>query len=162
MRTHSFALLILATLVPTACHAQSKCPWITEATARGILGGPVTAKISLKDWGNGTCDFSRQQGALTLELQISVDVLKDIPKQFPSYLAQCAKSTPVTAIGNEAVTCSLQDKDDRYAEKIVGRVRDQAFVVTVSSSAADDPAMTQDMRREKVHLAAEQVAGILF
>jgi hypothetical protein len=149
-------------LAPAACHGQAKCPWITEATARGILDGSVTVKTNLKDWGNGSCEFSRQQGSLILELRISVDVLKDVPKQFPVYLAQCAKSTPLTAIGNEAVTCSLQDKDNRYVEKVVGRVRDQAFVVSVSSTAPDDPAMTQEMRRAKTLLAAEQVAGILF
>ena len=89
--------------------------------------------------------------------------MTDIPKQFPSYLAQCPpKSTPLRAIGNEAVMCSIQGKGDQYAESVVGRVRDQAFVVSVSSSVQDDPSMTQEMRREKANLMAEQVAGILF
>jgi hypothetical protein len=44
----------------------------------------------------------------------------------------------------------------------VGRVRDQAFIVSVSSSVQNDPLMTQETRREKVNLLAEQVAGILF
>ena len=47
-------------------------------------------------------------------------------------------------------------------ERVVGRVRDQAFVVSIRSSMADDPSMTQEMRRKKVNLVAEQVAGILF
>jgi hypothetical protein len=41
-------------------------------------------------------------------------------------------------------------------------VRDQAFVVSLSSSVGDDPSMTQEMRRQKVNLVAEQIAGILF
>jgi hypothetical protein len=56
----------------------------------------------------------------------------------------------------------VQDKDNRYAEKVVGRVRDQAFVVSVDATAPDNPAMTQKMRREKAQLVAEQVAGALF
>ena len=53
-------------------------------------------------------------------------------------------------------------KDDPFAEKVVGRVRNQAFVVSVSSTLQNDPAMTLEMRRDKANLIAEQVAGILF
>ena len=145
------------------CHGQSKCPWINEATARGILGGAVTVTAKIGNRGDGVCEFSRQQGAVVRQLRISVDIMTDIPKQFPTYLAQCPpKSTPLRAIGNEAVMCSIQGKGDQYAESVVGRVRDQAFVVSVSSSVQNDPSMTQEMRREKANLVAEQVAGILF
>ena len=89
--------------------------------------------------------------------------MTDVPKQFPIYLAQCPpKSTPLPAIGNEAVMCSIQDKGDEYVEIVVGRVRDRAFVVSVSSSIQNDPSMTQETRRERASLVAEQVAGILF
>ncbi len=153
----------LAMLLPTVCHGQAKCPWINEATARGILGGAVTLTAKVSDHGDGVCEFSRQQGALVHQLRVSVDIMTDIPKQFPMYLAQCPpKSTPLRAIGNEAVMCSIQGKGDQSAERVVGRVRDQVFVVSVSSSAQDDPSMTREMRREKANLVAEQVAGILF
>ena len=163
MRTTRTLLLGLAMLLPTVSHAQTKCPWLNQATARGILGGPVTRTATLNDQGDGFCDFSRQQGAATLHLRISVATMTDIPKQFPAYVAQCpAKSPPLRAIGNEAVICSIQDNSDGHAEKVVGRVRAQAFVVSVSSTVQDDPSMTQEMRREKANLVAEQVAGILF
>ena len=42
MRSSRTILLGLAMLIPPVCHGQSKCPWINEATARGILGGAVT------------------------------------------------------------------------------------------------------------------------
>jgi hypothetical protein len=58
--------------------------------------------------------------------------------------------------------CSLQGKGDEYAEIVVGRVRDQAFIVSVSSSVQNDPSMRQETRRERANLVAEQVAGILF
>lgn len=163
MRTCQLLLLGLAWLIPTASPAQAKCPWLTEPTARGILGGTVTVQVNLKDGRNGVCDFARQQGPVVVELRIAVTVMSDIPRQFPTYVAQCPpKGASLPAIGNEAVICSVRDKGNRYAEKVVGRVRDQAFVVSVDATAPDDPAMTQKMRHEKAQLVAEQVAGILF
>jgi len=160
--THKL-LLGLALFLPALCHAQAKCPWLTEPTARGVLGGPVKATVKLSEKHDGVCEFSRQQGTVVLELRISVEIMTDVPKQFATYLTQCPpKSTPLTAIGNEAVTCSVQEHADRYVEKVVSRVRDQAFVVTLSSSAQNDPSMSPGMRTEKTQLVAEQVAGILF
>jgi hypothetical protein len=162
MRT-LYVLLLGVALMPAVCRAQAKCPWINEATARGILGGSVTTTVKINDQSTGVCEFSRQQEAAVRQLRISVDIMTDVPKQFPTYLAQCPpKSDPLRAIGNEAVTCSMQGKPDQYAESVVGRVRNQAFVVSVSSTVQNDPSMTQEMRREKANLIAEQVAGILF
>ena len=162
MRTFLTLLLGLA-FMPAVCHAQAKCPWINEATARGVLGGTVTVTVKVDDQGAGVREFSRQQESAVHQLHISVDIMADIPKQFPAYLAQCPpKSPPLRAIGNEAVMCSVQSKPEQYAESVVGRVRNQAFVVSVSSTAQYDASMTQDARREKANLVAEQVAGILF
>ena len=148
---------------PGVCHAQAKCPWINEMTARGILGGDVTLSAKVSEQGEGVCEFSRRQGAAIHQLRISVNIMTDIPKQFPKYLAQCPpKSDPLRAIGNEAVMCSIPGKEQQTSEMVVGRVRDQAFVVSLSSSGQDDPSMTQEMRRKKANLVAEQVAGILF
>jgi hypothetical protein len=163
MRSSHTLLLGLAMLMPAVCRGQAKCPWINEATARGILGGAVTLTAKVSDHGDGFCEFSQQHRAVVHQLRVSVDIMTDIPKQFPTYLAQCPpNSTPLRAIGNEAVMCSIQGKEDQPAERVVGRVRDQAFVVSVSSSVQDDPSMTQEKRREKANLVAEQVAGILF
>ncbi len=163
MRTSHTLLLAMAMLVPAACHAQAKCPWINEATASGILGGPVSLTAKLNGHGAGVCEFSQLQGAVVHQLRVSVDIMTDIPKQFPAYLAQCPpKSAPLRAIGNEAVMCTIQGKGEPSSEKVVGRVRDRAFVVSVSSNVQDDPSMTQGTRREKANLVAEQVAGILF
>jgi hypothetical protein len=163
MRTFPSLLLALTLFTPAICHAQTKCPWLNEASARGILSGPVTVTVKLGDQGAGVCKFYRQQGAAIHELRISVDLMTDIPKQFPTHLAQCPpKSPPLPATGNEAVTCSIHTKENQHAEIVVGRVRNMAFVVSISSTVQDDPSMTQDMRREKSNLVAEQVAGILF
>jgi hypothetical protein len=163
MRSSHTLLLGLAILVPSVCPGQAKCPWINEATARGILIGPVTLTAKVSDRGDGVCEFSRQQGAAVYQLRVSVNIMTDIPKQFPTYLAQCLpNSARLRAVGNEAVMCSTRGTGDQSAEKVVGRVRDQVFVVSVSSSVQDDPSMTQEMRRRKANLVAEQVAGILF
>ena len=159
-----FAKILLPSLLavfPSVCRGQTKCPWINEATARGVLGGPLTVRTNIHERGDGVCEFSRKAVAVH-ELHISVELMTDIPKQFPSIRSRCpSNSTPLRAIGNEAVMCSVQEKG-LYAEKVVGRVREQAFVVSVSSSVQDDPTMTVEMRREKVHLVAEEVAGTLF
>jgi hypothetical protein len=156
-------MLGLAILTPAVCHGQAKCPWLNEATARGILGGDVTLTAKAGEHGDGVCEYSRQQGERVRQLRISVEIMTDIPKQFRKYLAQCPpKSAALHAVGNEAVTCSIPGKRDQRAEMVVGRVRDQAFVISLSSSAQDDPSFTQEMRREKTNLVAEMVAGILF
>ena len=163
MRSPHPLLLGLTMFVPAVCHGQAKCPWINEATASGILGGAVTVTVKVTDQTTGTCVFSRKKGAVVHQLRISVNLMSDFSRQFPSYLAQCPpKSSPLRAIGNEAVMCSIQGKAGHYGEIVVGRVRNQAFVVSVSSSVRDDPTMTQEMRREKVSLVSEQVSGILF
>jgi hypothetical protein len=150
-------------LLPGTCRAQSKCPWFTESTAHGILNGPPSMTVNLTAPGDGACEFTHQEGATRHQLSILVITMTDIRKQFAAYAAQCtAKSAPLRAIGNEAVLCSIQTHTNTYAEKVVGRVREKAFVVTLSSSAEGDPSFTQKMRREKVQLVAEQVAGILF
>jgi len=152
-----------AFFTPAICQAQTKCPWLNEATARGILGGDVTLTVKLDDQGAGVCKFTRQQGAATHELRISVDLMTDIAKQFPVHLAQCPpKSPPLPATGNEAVICTTHTKENHYAEMVVGRVRNQAFVVSLSSTVQDDSSMTQQERRDKANQIAEQVAGILF
>ena len=163
MRSSNSILLGLAMLMSPLCQGQSKCPWINEATARGILGGAVTMTAKTGNRGEGVCKFSRQQGGVIRQLRISVDIMTEIPNQFPAFLAQCqSKTMPLQAVGNEAVMCSIQDKGDQYDESVVGRVRDQAFVVSVSSNVQNDPSLTREMRREKANLVAEQVAGILF
>jgi len=163
MQSSRILLLGLTTLLATVCPGQAKCAWINEATASEILGGAATVTAKVSDQGDGVCEFSQQQGGVVHQLRISVGIMTDIPKQFPSYLAQCPPpSTRLRAIGNEAVICSVLGKADQYAEQVVGRVRDQAFVVSVSSSVQNDPSMTQELRREKANRVAEQVAGILF
>ena len=159
---HKFCLII-AILAPAVSLGQTKCPWLNEPTASGILGGSVTVTATIRGTDDGVCEFSHQQGTAVHLLTISLELMANTPKEFPTYLEKCPpKSAAIRAIGNEAVGCSIERSGNEYAERVVGRVRDQAFVITVSTSAKNDPSLTQSMRRERANLVAEQVAGILF
>lgn len=163
MRFSHQILLTFAVLMPGACSAQTKCPWLNEATARGILGGELRMTVNITPRGDGECKFSRQQGSAVFQLRISVSRMSNIAKQFPTYLALCPPNSPsLHAIGNEAVTCTTETKGGEYGESVVSRVRDAALFVIVSSTIPDDQQLTKQMRRDKANLVAEQVVGNLF
>jgi hypothetical protein len=74
-----------------------------------------------------------------------------------SYKAHCSgDATHLQAIGNEAVMCAADTKAQAHGEQVIGRVRDQVFTVTITTSARNDAL------EEKTRNIAEQVAGALF
>ena len=104
------------------------CPWLNQATAAGVLGGTVTQV---------GCIFTR--GSLELRIETA--------KDFESYAATCrSEAVPLKAIGSGALACRGET-----GEQVVGRVRDRAFLVRIT---------TND--REKVRKVAEMVAGSMF
>jgi hypothetical protein len=81
-------------------------------------------------------------------------------KTFATYLAQCnGTSLPLTAIGNEAFQCVSRNSTDGE-EKVIGRVRDRAFVLTINASLTKQSAKTG--LSPETRNVAEQVAGALF
>jgi hypothetical protein len=66
------------------------------------------------------------------------------------------------AIGNEALICAADDRKAGMGERIVGRVRDQVFTITIASSVKNDPILTRDILKTRIYTAAEQVSGNLF
>jgi hypothetical protein len=158
------ALVLLC--VPSRNEAKDSCPWINEATASGALDGAVTATVARpeisKDTEEATCIFLRQTGSSAIELRIEVETLRGAPGAYASYAETCGPDgAPLRAIGNEAVTCSYTDKKRKkwVSEQVVGRVRDHAFTVRFSSSAASPD---RAVLREKARKMAEQLAGYLF
>jgi hypothetical protein len=158
------ALVLLC--VPSRNEAKDSCPWINEATASGVLDGAVTATVThpemSKDPDEATCVFLHQSGATGIELRIEVETLHAVPGAYAAYAEKCGTDgTPLRAIGNEAVTCSYTDKKRKkwMSEQVVGRVREHAFTVRVSSSAASPD---RNVLREKARKMAEQLAGFLF
>jgi hypothetical protein len=95
-------------------------------------------------------------------LRIEVETLRGAPSEYAVYAERCGPDgTALRAIGNEAVMCSYTDKKRKkwVAEQVVGRVRDHAFTVRVSSGAASPD---RSVLREKAQKMAEQLAGFLF
>jgi hypothetical protein len=157
-----FLVLILMLLSMSASRASAQpCPWLNAATAAGVLEGSVTVSVTYVDQDNvdATCEFTHKADRTVRTLRIEVDTMKDLAHDFPQYLAKCGqRATALKAIGNEAVECSMPDKN-RVAEQVVSRVRDRAFIVAVLSNG---PAAQRDALRDKARQIAEQVAGFLF
>ncbi len=143
------ALLLLG---PLLCAAAQNCAWINPGTVGGILGGAVDSKIIQSQQ---TCEFTRRSGSTVYTLRLEVKAMAQPQQQFPKYLSECkSKPTPLKAIGNEAVTCSAG-----VAELAIGRVRDQAFIIRVSTN---DRSAKRDELADKARAAAAHVAGSLF
>ncbi len=148
----------LAVFIPLCCSGEQSCHWINAATAAGILGGAVETTVtdpaSHKD--REICDFVRQKSPAN-RLRIEVSALASSWSAFAA--SSCSShQTPLRGIGNEAVSCEMTVRGE-IAEKVVGRVRNQAFVIELST---DDHSAKQPTLLEKACIAAEQVAGNLF
>ena len=142
--------LLLSFLLCVACFAEEKaaCPWINLATVSGILGGPAEMTVANSD----ACEFVRRPSPLyTLQIRIGSRIAE---------AGKCSSPpTPQKAIGNEATACAEQGKEGQRGERISGRVRDQHFLVRISTN---DRSATDALLLEKASQAAEQVVGNLF
>jgi hypothetical protein len=153
--------LALSLCAPAICAASENCPWLNAATAAGALKGSVTFTVTHPgaDKTDATCEFIHREGAVLSKLQIEVETMKDPSREFASYTAKCGRNaTPLRAIGNEALFCSLRSKN-QFSELVVSRVRERAFLVRVSSNSSG-PERTELL--DKSQKIAEQVAGFLF
>ncbi len=137
--------LFLVFLIAVTCRGEDVCPWLNNATAAGVLGGQVTLR-KIADVCIFTSTFS----------QLGIDVHT---ASLPYKLVCGPNSTPLKAIGNEAIACSPEEKNGKISEQVAGRVRDRAFVVRITST---DRSIPRSAFREKVRSVAEQVAGALF
>lgn len=162
------ALLALGALcltVPTVSYAANNCPWLNEATAGGLLGGDaVGVKTDAAAAGQPTvCTFTQQDTGVTRTLRITVEIAPE-PHQRMSAVAQVcgADASPIKAIGNEALVCTADDRKGAMGERVVGRVRDQVFTITIASTLKADPILNRDALKARIYTAAEQVAGNLF
>lgn len=108
------------------------------------MGGPVQLTLTPT-----TCEFARQ----TVVLRVEVTATAAPHTQCP------AKSESLKGIGNEAIACTYEGKPGWLSEQVTGRVRDQAFLVRVSTN---DTHTAPKAIREKARNIAEQLAGFLF
>jgi hypothetical protein len=158
-----FLVLLVAGFVLTQmCKADAICPWMTAATAGGVLetavGVVVTHPGSIKE--DATCDFTARSGSATRELRVEVLTVSGSGAGLESYIEKCnSKPVALNAIGNEAMSCSIDAENGQHAEQVAGRVRDRVFLIMVRTA---DASPGQSVLREKARGVAELVAGNLF
>jgi hypothetical protein len=150
--------------LPAAGRAANNCPWINEATASGLLGadavGSYTDQTSTRP---AVCAFIQSVSGMTRVLRIAVIETPGFRSLLDKESRACATAAePLRAIGNEAISCSLDDRRKPYAERVIGRVRDQVFTITLSTTRKDDSILNREERKARVLIAAEQVSGNLF
>jgi hypothetical protein len=153
---------MLLALERGTCQVNTGCPWLNVATASGVLksddNGPMA---TLAEGGRAACSFAYRDGTASRLLKITVEQAKDDAQAISDYKARCSVgATPLSGIGNEA--CAAATKGQTYGQEVSGRVRDQIFTVTVTTSAQHDPFMPEEALQEKARNIAEQVAGALF
>ena len=158
------AFLIGVASLPDVARAANNCPWLTEATAAGLIG---TESVGSFTEASGTqpavCTFTAQGSGLARSLTITVEIAKDPRARMAAAAQPCgANAATLNAIGNEAVYCSADGHRGELAERAVGRVRDQIFTIVLSAQAKDKPGVTRDGLKARIYTAAEQVAGNLF
>lgn len=116
---------------------------------------------TLSQGSRAACSFVYHDATASRELKITVEEVKDPGQAIGAYKARCsAGASPLQAIGNEA--CAAEIKGQTYGQEVIGRVRDQVFTVTITTSKRNDPSMSRDALKEKTRNIAEQVAGALF
>jgi hypothetical protein len=146
------------------CHAKNNCPWLNEATAGGLLGGDAVGDFTAASASQpAVCTFTQTGANFTRTLRITVEVTPDTHARLQTAAQPCGKNAaPMQAIGNEASMCAIESRNAAPSEFVAGRVRDQLFTITFTTTLKDDPILTRPALKEKAYTAAEQVAGNLF
>lgn len=150
-------LLVLA-LAPAAAMAQSPqaCPWLNAGTAAKILGSEVTSTVHSDSNWSGSCRYLTSTSPAA---SIEVDVGKTDSHPCGS------GATPLTAIGNQAVLCSVLNKSGQNVETVSAQVRDAWFVLVLTTSPRTSPASSarsEPAASPPIEFLAEQVAGNLY
>lgn len=160
-----FAAMLVVVAASAGCHAQNNCPWLNVATASGALGAPSTLTLNKISDGSTTCIFRSQSGSSVEDLTVSVTVVADpqnVEQDLKTSESRCASTaSPLKAIGNDAVLCA-NNVAQSHGQQVIGRVRDQIFVISITAGAMPSSGTSNDAMAEKVKLIAEQVAGNLF
>jgi len=150
--------------MPNAAHAENSCPWLTEATASGLIGvESVGSFIPATGERPAVCTFTQKDHARARSLTIAVEIANDSHARMTALAQACGSNAGVlNAIGNEAVYCAADPHRGELGERAVGRVRDKVFTIVIDTKAKDEPVLSRDMLKSRIYTAAEQVAGNLF
>lgn len=150
--------------IPVGARAANHCAWLNEATASGLLGGEAIGEVTETAATEPiVCTFTRQSAGAMRTLRLTVEISADPHARLNAMAQVCgADENPLRAIGNEALSCAADDRKGGIGERVIGRVRDQVFTITISSSLKNDPGLNRDELRSRIYTAAEQVSGNLF
>ncbi len=151
--------------LPTLCRAANDCPWINERTASGILGGDSVGAFTAAaaPGGQAICEFTQQGDGFKRTLEITVEVAADPHARLSAVEQTCGSdAVPLKAIGNEAQICAADERKSELGERVLGRVRDQVFTITIKTTLKSDPILTREELKSRINTAAEQVSGSLF
>jgi hypothetical protein len=109
------------------------------------------------------CTFTQQGTGVTRTLRVTVEIATEPHVRMGAVAQVCGSdASPIKAIGNEALVCAADDRKGGLGERVVGRVRDQVFTITIASTLKTDPILNREALKAKIYTAAEQVAGNLF
>jgi hypothetical protein len=164
MRYLALGLFVFLALRPALCQSNVGCPWLNVATASGVLESSEGGTMATLSRGSReACSFVYHDAIASRELRITMEQVQDPSQAITSYKTRCSgEASPLQGIGNEAVMCAADTKGQADGEQVIGRVRDQVFTVTITTSARNDTSMSRDALKEKTRNISEQVAGALF
>jgi hypothetical protein len=150
--------------IPLSAAAANQCPWLNEATAGGLLGGDAVGTFTAPTAASpAVCTFVETGTNFKRTLTITVEVTSNAHTRVESLLSGCdAGMSPIKAIGNEAAICEAGNRKGARFQRVIGRVRDQVFVIAFDTTLKTDPLLTPESLPAKIYTAAEQVSGNLF
>jgi hypothetical protein len=150
--------------VPASCRAANNCAWINEATASSLLGGEAVGAVTESVAGQpAVCEFTHHDESGKRTLRLTLEIVGDAHARLVASAQACGgDAVPLKAIGNEALICAADERKNQMGERVVGRVRDQVFTITISTTIKNDPILTRDEVKSRLYMAAEQVSGNLF
>jgi hypothetical protein len=149
--------------LPRIAQAANNCAWLNEATASGLLGGDSAGEVSAAAGQPTVCKFTQMSAGVKRTLRVTVEIAADAHARLVVLAQGCGvDAAPLKAIGNEALVCAADDRKAGLGERVVGRVRDQVFTITISSTLKNDSILNRDALKSRVYTTAEQVAGNLF
>lgn len=160
VRTAKVGIVTLGVLLSAAlCRAEGTCPWINTAT---VIDAPDSAvsdvQSSVANDGN-MCVFHYRKADRLYSVQITIHTTVDAIRGMAADETQCQSNKMALAhIGNEAVLCSTS----AHGERLIGRVRDQIFMVNVDVKTKQSSADLNKSLGDMATMMAAQVAGNLF
>ena len=162
MRALNLLLLALTLSAASRCKAQTACPWINKATVAGLFEAKDAPPSRATVVESTPCVFTYHSENAERTLRVIVAAEKDSPTEMTPFEAVCkSPETALQAIGNEASLCDF-DRPGEIGEQVMGRVRDQHFLISLSTNTIKGSAAQRAQLRDAATMVAELVAGNMF